>query len=420
MEKENSLKYKPLLISSGLGSVLGSGIIVGLSSTITVWQAGLGLTDGEVGIISGVLTFAIAAGSLLAGKISKMFGLIKSYNILNLIFCIGTALCMLAQNFIMLLIGSVVAGFVSGADLPISLTVISHDAPDNKTSAELVSGTQIYWTIGIFVATICAFATSHLAGALSGRISMAMLTAIAIVTFASRNFSKKIKELHHLGNEKQSAENSNEFQEKVSVFKLLFGQEKQKYLGFFICILVFYCGWNLLANTFGQFQTFMLVKANASQTFATGAGILLTIVCLVVATIFSKMAGGKNRNVVFIIGIIIMVCALVGLSISGSNLLMIVAWIALQNVGSTFAGEAMYKVWTQESFPSEYRAGIQGFINGFSRLCCAMFAFITPVLVLPENIRTTMLGFAILILVAGIFGLVQIRLQKKYNIGSNN
>jgi len=420
MEKENSLKYKPLLISSGLGSVLGSGIIVGLSSTITVWQAGLGLTDGEVGIISGVLTFSIAAGSLLAGKISKMFGLIKSYNILNLIFCIGTALCMLAQNFTMLLIGLVIAGFTSGADLPISLTVISHDAPDNKTSAELVSGTQIYWTIGIFVATICAFATSNLAGALSGRISMAMLTVIAIVTFASRNFSKKIKELHYLGNEKQSAENSNEFQEKVSVFKLLFGQEKQKYLGFFVCILVFYCSWNLLANTFGQFQTFMLVKANASQTFATGAGILLTIVCLVVATIFSKMAGGKNRNVVFIIGIIIMICALVGLSSSGSNLLMIVSWIALQNVGSTFAGEAMYKVWTQESFPSEYRAGIQGFINGFSRLCCAMFALITPVLVLPENIRTTMLGFAILILVAGIFGLVQIRLQKKYNIGSNN
>lgn len=410
-------KYRPLLISSGLGSVLGSGIIVGLASTITVWQSGLNLTDSEVGMISGVLTFAIAAGSLLAGKISKIFGLIKSYNYLNLIFCIGTLLCMMSQNFIMLLLGSVIAGFTSGADLPISLSVISHDAPDDKTSAELVSGTQIYWTIGIFIATICAFVTSSLAGALSGRITMGMLTVVALITFISRQYSKQLKELHSEANKKDITEVQNE--KKASVFKLLFGKEKQKYLGFFICILVFYCGWNLLANTFGQFQTFMLVKANASQTFATGAGILLTIVCLIVATIFSKMAGGKNRNIAFIIGIVIMIGALVGLSMSGSYLFMIVAWIALQNVGSTFAGEAMYKVWTQESFPSQYRTGIQGFINGFSRLCCAMFALITPMLVLPENIQKTMIGFAILIFISGMFGWMQIRLQKKYKIGIN-
>lgn len=61
---------------------------------------------------------------------------------------------------------------------------------------------------------------------------------------------------------------------------------------FFICILVFYCGWNLLANTFGQFQTYMLVKANASQSFATGSGLILTMVCLVIAMIFLKLLVG--------------------------------------------------------------------------------------------------------------------------------
>ena len=40
-------------------------------------------------------------------------------------------------------------GIASGADLPISLTVVSHDAPDEKTSASLVSSTQIFWQIGI-------------------------------------------------------------------------------------------------------------------------------------------------------------------------------------------------------------------------------------------------------------------------------
>ncbi|WP_301205887.1 hypothetical protein, partial [uncultured Dubosiella sp.] len=60
--------YRSLIVSAGLGSILGSGIIVGLASTITVWQKGLSLTDGQVGLISGSLTFAIALGSLLAGK----------------------------------------------------------------------------------------------------------------------------------------------------------------------------------------------------------------------------------------------------------------------------------------------------------------------------------------------------------------
>lgn len=415
-DKKTKNYYQPLLLSAGLGSILGSGIIVGLSNVITIYQNVLGLDTTQVGIISSLLTFSIAAGSLLAGNITKSIGLIKSFNILNLFFAVGTVIMFFAQNFVMLAIGTVIAGFISGADLPISLTVISHDAPDEKTSAELISGTQIFWTIGILLATLTAFLTSGLEGGLSAQVVMTVLTVIAVVTFILRNFNSRIKEIHADAENHQSV--TEDTTEKKSAVKLLFGSDK-KYIGFFICILCFYCGWNLLANTFGQFQTYMLVKADASQSFATGAGLVLTVVCLIVAMIFSKIAGGKNRNVAFVIGIIIMIAALVGLAMSGSNLFLIVAWIALQNVGSTFAGEAMYKVWTQESFPEEYRSGIQGFINGFSRLCCAAFALITPVLVLPENIRTTMFGFAGLIAVAGIFGLLQIRLQKKHNIGRN-
>lgn len=417
MTVENKLShYRPLLVSAGLGSVLGSGVIVGLASTITIWQSVFQLDAGQVGLISSLLTFSIAAGSLLAGQITKFLGLIRSFNWLNIFLVLGALLIVFANNFEMLAAGTVVIGFISGADLPISLTVISHDAPDEKTSAELISGTQVYWTIGILVAILLAFFTSKLPGALSAQIVMGSMAVIALLTFLLRNGSARIKQIHAGASEVVKEEFNGE--KKSSVLKLLFGKEKH-YMAFFICILVFYCGWNLLANTFGQFQTYMLVKANASQTFATGAGLVLTVVCLVVAMIFSKIADGERRNVAFFWGIVIMVAALLGLSMSGSNLFMIVAWIAFQNIGSTFAGEAMYKVWTQESFPPAYRSGIQGFINGFSRLCCAAFALVTPVLVLPENIKTTMVVFAVLIAVAGGFGFLQIRLQKKYQIGSN-
>lgn len=52
-EKVNKKQYMPLVVAAGIGSMLGSGIIIGLSATVTVWQSGLGLTDGQVGILSG-------------------------------------------------------------------------------------------------------------------------------------------------------------------------------------------------------------------------------------------------------------------------------------------------------------------------------------------------------------------------------
>ena len=171
-ENTNTKKYMPLVGAAGIGSMLGSGIIIGLSATISVWQTGLGLTDGQVGILSGALTFAIAAGSLLAGNITKAFGLIRSFNFMNLIYLIGAGICILSGNFPMLLAGLIIAGFASGADLPISLTVISHDAPDEKTSAELVASTQVFWQIGVLASYAMAFIVSRVEGAAGARMAV--------------------------------------------------------------------------------------------------------------------------------------------------------------------------------------------------------------------------------------------------------
>ena len=176
-------KYMPLVGAAGIGSMLGSGIIIGLSATITVWQSGLGLTDGQVGILSGALTFAIAAGSLLAGNITKLFGLICSFNLMNLMYLIGAAICVLSGNFPVLLAGLIITGFASGADLPISLTVISHDAPNEKVSASLIASTQVFWQIGVLGSYAMAFIVSHVEGAAGARMVFALLAILAGIAF---------------------------------------------------------------------------------------------------------------------------------------------------------------------------------------------------------------------------------------------
>lgn len=414
-ENVNTKQYMPLVGAAGIGSMLGSGIIIGLSATISVWQSGLGLTDGQVGVLSGALTFAIAAGSLLAGNITKKFGLIKSFNFMNVFYLLGTVICILSNSFGMLLGGLILAGFASGADLPISLTVISHDAPDEKTSASLVASTQVFWQIGVLASYAMAFIVSKVSGATGARMVFGLLAVFSLIAFLWRTFSSKFKEFHKKGDEYRAAEGTKESNE-VSFTTLFKGAESKKFIQFFACILVFYVCWNLLANTFGQFQTYILVKANASQSLATGCGIVLNILGLICGILFASAAGSKHRNKFFYVGIVIQAAAMIGIALGGGTIFMIVAMIACYNIGNQFAGESIYKVWTQESFPSNARASMQGFINGFSRFCCGLFALITPYLVSGDRIQTTMYGFAGIVVISAIAGTRMIALQKKHGV----
>ena len=74
------------------------------------------------------------------------------------------------------------------------------------------------------------------------------------------------------------------------------------------------------------------------------------------------------------------------MALAGSNLGIIVSATALLYAGIPLAGEAIYKVWTQESFPVSIRATVQGYINGVSRLICGLFGQSLPTIITVQNI----------------------------------
>lgn len=143
----------------------------------------------------------------------------------------------------------------------------------------------------------------------------------------------------------------------------------------------------------------------------------MNIVGLICGILFASAAGSKHRNKFFYVGIVIQAGAMIGIALGGGTIAMIVGMIACYNIGNQFAGESIYKVWTQESFPVEARASMQGFINGFSRFCCGLFALVTPYLVAGDRIHTTMYGFAGIVLISAIAGTRMIMLQKKHGVG---
>ena len=96
-ESSQSLgRYSSLAVAAGIGSMLGSGIIVGLSATITVWQEGLQLSNAQVGQLSGIMTFAIAFGSLMGGRIADKIGRVFFFNWINLLYVVGAVVCIFA------------------------------------------------------------------------------------------------------------------------------------------------------------------------------------------------------------------------------------------------------------------------------------------------------------------------------------
>ena len=409
-------EYIPLIGATGLGSSMGSGIIVVLSITITLWQAGMNLSELQIGLLSGSMTFAIAAGSLMAGSLTKRLGMFAIYNRIHIMYLIGALLCVLTQNFGILLTGLILCGFSSGLDLPISLTIISHDAPDERTSARIIAISQLFWSGGAFVCTILGFLVSRMEGLLGARIMFALLVAEAGTAFIWRNFSGKVKAFHEEGKKRHFTVGESKVKE-LSFVTLFRKEEGKKYLLFFVLITIYYCTWNVLCNTVGQFQTYVLVKANATQFAATGIGIGLSLVGVLGVSIYTRVAGSDKRNLFFYAGALLQIIAMFGLAIGNGSLVTMVAMIACYDMGTTCAGETTYKVWTQESFPMEVRASVQGFINGLSRFICGLVALAAPMLVAPERMQSTMYGATIIMVVCAIAGAIMIRMQKKYGIG---
>lgn len=260
MEKRG--KYWNLSMAAGAGLMLGSGIIVGLASTITVFQEGLKLTNGQVGVISGALTFAIAFGSIFGARLADKVGLIGTFNWINLLYAIGAAIIMFSPNYATMLIGVIVTGIASGTDLPVSLSVISSDAPSKEKSSQMVASTQIFWQIGQFVSTGAAFIVSTMS-VTGGRIVFGVFVVISLIIWLWRTSSRTLRGLHAEAGQRieKKEEKENKEDKQVSIMSVLFHGEHQKmYRKIFFVLLIYYVFWNLIANTWGQLRPLHWLK----------------------------------------------------------------------------------------------------------------------------------------------------------------
>ncbi|WP_147918735.1 MFS transporter [Ruania zhangjianzhongii] len=393
-----------LAISAGMASYLDAAIIVSLGVGLVLIEEHFGLSKWEVGALSSCLTFAIAFGALFGGRIADRLGRMRVFTAYILIYAVGMALMALAPSEPLLFAGVIIAGAAAGADLPTSVAVVSERAPA-RAQGRLVTVTQVMWASGIPITQGLAFLLAD-AGMTGIRIIFGQLAVLAVITWAFRRFHPWLRSLEDdVAQARAASTTPATVAAEPAPMRLRAVLAKRVFLVPTLLTMLFYIFWGLVANTFGQFQTYFLVNAGgASQSFATGFGALLTLLGLAVMIIFVRLVDTRWRNLVFVIGGLLQAVSMMIAGVGNGVLLIYVLAIAVFNVGSNLSGEANYKVWTQESLPINVRASVQGFTYAVGRFVFGLFALVTPTLLATnrDGLLWLLVAFSLAALVVGV------------------
>ena len=359
-------------ILAGLASYLDSATIVSTSIALVLYEKPLHLSSWTIGAVSALLTVSIAVGALVGGRLGDLVGRKRVYAVDLLVYGAGGALLLGAVNAAMLCAGAAVAGLAMGADLPTSLALIAETSPAGR-KGRMVGVSALLWTLGVTTtALLSVFASPH--GAAGARVLYGHLLIVAAVTWVLRRGM-------HESAQWRSAAASASVTDRRSLREL----RTPLLLAPLLVMTAFYTLWNLAANTLGQFQAFLFVNV-AHSTAATAS--LLTVATLPVGLAagvgFLRIADSPRRHHWFVVGAIVQVVGcLLPIVVGFTPLTLCLLGLAMV-AGGAFAGEAIYKVWSQEFFPTLLRSTAQGTTFGVTRGITAGFAVLTPSIAVHE------------------------------------
>jgi MFS transporter, SP family, inositol transporter len=355
-------------VLAGAASYLDAGSIVALGSGLALFQAYLGLSNDAVGVLAAVGPNAIgcALGAFVGGRLGDRLGRKRIYKYDLLVYALGCLCVALAVNSPMLFVGTFVVGVAVGADVPTSLALVGEFSP-SKHRGKLLSFTQIAWNAGPVVVLLLALALSGL-DLLGIRIVFGHLVVVALVTWALR------RGLAESARWQAAADRG------VAAFGAIFRGANLRALAWTATIYVF---WALAAGTAGLFTPYIVQTLDAGGQ-AEGVALSCTgFVLGILATIpFMHYIDRsyRTRRLLWGTGAIMQVVAYGVFLFLPFTVPVIVLNILLFSVGSAFAGEAVYKIFSQELFPTMLRGTAQGFTFGVARTVLGVWSFFVPTL----------------------------------------
>ncbi len=101
-------------VVSGMASYIDSAAIISNGTALVIYQKTIGITAVEIGILSGLLTLAIALGAFSGGRLGDRLGRRKVFIFTMLMIVMGTLLLAFGLNFPLLLLGTLLVGLATG------------------------------------------------------------------------------------------------------------------------------------------------------------------------------------------------------------------------------------------------------------------------------------------------------------------
>jgi len=389
-----------IAVIAGMASYLDAATIVSSGNALVMYQEPLAISGDQIGVLSFSLTLGIAIGAVTGGRLGDRFGRKPVFSVTMIGIVIAMACNTFATGFPMLLVGAILGGLSTGADLPVSIATIS-EAGNDSNRGKLVSFSQVLWTMGIVVPLALTAIIGGM-GHTGGQIIFASVGVVALIVLVARIALPESPVWLAARDERRRGMHT-ERAEHVRVRDLL----RKPYAMAFICLLVFYPLVNLAANTGGQFGTYLWVNtAGSTVEFAAKISLVGIGILLLLALVFLRVVDTKWRMPAFYVGaacyiLSTLIPAVIGVSVS--TLLM---WQILGSIGGAFAFEAILKVWTQESFPTLLRSTAQGTIIFVARVLAALLALVTPRLAAagPQGLFAVLTVLIVIGMAAAIIG----------------
>ncbi len=357
---------------AGMASYLDAGSIVALGAGLAILQKEFGLSDGAVGLLAAIGPNALgcALGALIGGWLGDKLGRKFIYQYDLMVYAAGILMVALAVNVEMLFLGTFIVGVAVGADVPTSLALVGEFAPD-KARGKLLGFTQVAWCLGPVIVLWLALLLAPL-GLLGIRIVFLHLFVAAIVTWALR------RGLAESARWKTAAKSGAGAAVKLGA---LF---KGPNLRAIVWTATIYLFWNLAAGTAGIFNPYIIstlgAGGQAMSVGLTSANFIITMV--VTVTIFMRYADRSyaTRKLIWGVGAIMQVVAYGLFLFTDFTLISVIANIVLFSTAAALSGEAFYKVFSQELFPTMLRGTAQGFTFGVARTILGIWSFFVPML----------------------------------------
>lgn len=355
---------------AGMASYLDAGSIVALGAGLAILQKEFGLSDGAVGVLAAIGPNALgcAIGALIGGWLGDKLGRKKIYQYDLMVYAFGILLVALAMNREMLFLGTFIIGVAVGADVPTSLALVGEFAPD-KARGKLLGFTQVAWCLGPIIVLWMALALAPL-GLLGIRIVFLHLFVVAVITWALR------RGLSESARWQEAAKSGKAVGQNLA---LLFKGANLKAV---IWTATIYLFWNLAAGTAGIFNPYIISTLNAgSQAMSVGLS-SANFFTVMVVTIFIFMRYSdrdyKTRKTIWAVGAVMQTVSYGIFLFFPFTVTTVVINILLFATSSALSGEAFYKVFSQELFPTALRGTAQGLTFGVARTILGVWSFFVP------------------------------------------